>query len=107
MSHRPLLTKKANRLRKAFRQSPPAYINLIDWLMDHGHANTKRQAKDILLAGRVRSESHVLGVQKVERLKPVAKLSNLASRERETEMVDEVRPVVSAKFRKTLHVKAA
>lgn len=66
MSKRPIAQKKLNRLRKALNRTPlPAYIELIDWLKFHRHADTTGQAIKLLVDGRVRSESHVIGREKV------------------------------------------
>lgn len=61
MSHRPTRVKAANRLRKSFRQVLPSYINLVDWLVDRKHARTKREARQMILDGRVKSDSHAIG----------------------------------------------
>lgn len=64
MSHRPIEEKKRRRVAKALRRRPlPARIDLIDWLTDRGHARTRRHAREIILASRVKSESHVLGIE--------------------------------------------
>jgi hypothetical protein len=66
MSHRPIEEKKRRRVAKAFRRTPlPAYFNLIRWMIDHGHARTPREARQIILDRRVKSDSHVIGVEKV------------------------------------------
>ncbi len=66
MSHRPITQKKLARLRKAVnRRQLPAWIELIDWLKLHRHADTTGQAVKLLVDGRVRSESHVIGREKV------------------------------------------
>lgn len=66
MSHRPIAEKKLKRLRKAIERTPlPRYIELIDWLKDHRYADTTGQAIRLLEDGRVHSESHVIGREKV------------------------------------------
>lgn len=65
MAKRPSQDKKIRRLRKALRRTPPAYIDLVDWLQMHGHADTAGQARDIILAGRVKRDSHTLGVEEL------------------------------------------
>lgn len=62
MSKRPSRDKKINRLRKALRRTPPPYIDLIDWLETHGYAGTAGQARKIILDGRVKRDSHTLGI---------------------------------------------
>ncbi len=54
--------KKLRRLRKAVNRRPlPAYIDLVRWLKDRGHAQTTGGANRLLVAGRVRSDSHTVG----------------------------------------------
>lgn len=65
MARRPIQEKKLRRLRKAVGRTPlPAYIDLIDWLKTRGHADTSGQARKLILAERVKSESHTLGIQR-------------------------------------------
>lgn len=61
MSHRPTSRKQVARLRKALRRTPDAYIDLIHWLKLRGHAQTTGQAKQLLIDGKVRSNSHPVG----------------------------------------------
>lgn len=75
MSKRPILTKRANRLRKAMRRSPDGYIDLVDYLKSRGHAQTTGEAEAIILAGRVRSESHKLGIGKGQKLKAESRIA--------------------------------
>lgn len=54
--------KQLRRLRRSLRRGRlPARIDLIDYLKLHGHAQTTGEATRIIIAKRVRSESHVLG----------------------------------------------
>ncbi len=63
MSKRPTEHKQRRRVAKALRrQKLPAYFDLVQWLVDRNYANTKRAAKQLILAHRVRANSHVLGV---------------------------------------------
>lgn len=98
MSHRPLEQKKLNRLRKALRQTPPAKINLIHYLKLHRHAQTTGEAKKIILARRVRSESHVLGIEQG--------LVNEKTEKGDIEVKlgDVVQPFVMAAFKENLAV---
>lgn len=64
MSHRPRQAKGVARLRKAFRRTPPAFLDIINWLEFHGYADTAGQARKIILDKRLRSESHVIGLVK-------------------------------------------
>jgi hypothetical protein len=65
MSRRSTSEKKLNRLRKALRTELPCHLDLVQWLKDHRYADTTRQAHKLILAGRVRSESHPLGIKQV------------------------------------------
>ena len=70
MSERPILQKKANRLRKALRNTPPRYFDLVQYVIDHhrvGHKRlSKRQARDMILEGKVAVDSHKVGRLEVE-----------------------------------------
>lgn len=94
MSHRSIQKKKANRLRKALRKQLPAFIDLRHYLQLHGYAKSVGQADKLILAGKVRSDSHTLGIGKATRL-------NVKG---EPEEFDVVNPWVPAKLRKTLLV---
>lgn len=64
MSHRPSFEKKMRRFRKQLgRKRLPAYIDIIEWLKDHGHAQTTGEAIRLLLDERVKSESHTVGLR--------------------------------------------
>lgn len=66
MSRRPIEQKKRRRVAKALRRSLlPAYIDVVQWLIEHGHAKNRREAREIILAKRVQANSHTLGVGKV------------------------------------------
>lgn len=63
MAHRPIESKRARRVTRALTRKPlPAYLDLIQWLIDHGHARSRRLAREIILAERVKANSHTLGV---------------------------------------------
>lgn len=63
MASRPTDAKKRRRVAKTLRRSSlPTYFDLWQWLIDHGHAKSRREAKELILAERVKSESHTLGV---------------------------------------------
>ncbi len=71
MSKRPIDAKKRRRVAKQItRKSPPAYFDLVQWMLDHDHAHTRREARDIILAKRVRANSHILGVEKMQVERP-------------------------------------
>jgi len=63
MSHRPIRHKQAARIRKLLNRQPlPRHINLIEWLMDRGHAQTVGGARKLLTDGCVRTQGgNVLG----------------------------------------------
>ncbi len=61
MSKRPIHKKKIARLRKAMRQTPPAYIDLVRWLKDRGYAQTSGEAGRLMTDGKVRVGSHAVG----------------------------------------------
>lgn len=109
MSKRSIKRKQANKLRKAFRRQLPRSLDLRHWLKSHGYADTTGQADAIILARRVKSESHVLGVVKGLQPKPQTHLKVALGRELvedDFERVDVVNPLVPAKLRSTLTVVA-
>jgi hypothetical protein len=61
MSHRPINSKRARRVRKALRPPIPRNFDLVQWLLDHKHAKTKREARTLLIEGKVKADSHILG----------------------------------------------
>lgn len=95
MSHRPINGKRAARMRKAFRKQLPAYIYLPDWLRERDHASSMADVDKLLFSGRVKSESHSLGIHKVPRV------VNGEVRE-----VEDVYYRVPESMRETLHVEA-
>jgi hypothetical protein len=63
VSARPVEQKKRRRVAKAVRrQKLPAYFDLFQWLIDRGHAKSRREARELVLAKRVKADSHVIGV---------------------------------------------
>lgn len=110
MSHRPLGRKRANRVRKAFRATLPSYIDLVGYLKDRGFASTSGEAEKIILAGRVKSESHTLGIAKGKVLRDDAKLKAALGREiteDDLKEIDVVQRHVPAKLRATIQVLPA
>lgn len=100
MSHRPIEAKKRRRTAKVFARTPlPAYLDLVQYLTDRGHANTKRQAREIILAKRVRADSHILGVGKSMVPTKSSAVDVLAGRAISFETKEVVEPFVSAKLR--------
>jgi hypothetical protein len=67
VSKRPIRQKKIRKLERALRKAsaPAAHINLIDWLKARGHAQTTGAAVKLLLDGKVRVESHIVGRTRV------------------------------------------
>lgn len=94
MARRPIIGKKLNRLRKQLRVSPPAFLDLVQWLKDHRYAQTTGQANRLILAGKVRHGSHVIGIRKVDSQEPTG----------EVVQVDTVYPYVPSEWRGELIV---
>lgn len=108
MSHRPILKKRGNRMRKVLRSELPAFIDLVQYLIDRKHADTVGGAEKIILAGRVRSESHKLGITHGRKLKPNAAILVMLGREEEAwEESDVVDRYVPARVRGTIQVLPA
>lgn len=63
MSARPTEQKRRRKVAKAFRRTPlTAMIDPVQWLMDRRLAPTKKAARELVLAGRLKSESHTVGI---------------------------------------------
>jgi hypothetical protein len=96
MSHRNITDKKIAKLRRALRKSGstvPVWIDLIHYLKLHRHAQTTGEAKKIILAGRVKADSHTLGIKRVPMLV-----------KGKAEDVDVVDPYVPARLRASITV---
>jgi hypothetical protein len=66
MSKRPLNIKRAKKLRRLIKAtSPIGYIDLVQWLQDHGHAQTAGEARDLIQVGNVMADSHPLGMKEI------------------------------------------
>jgi hypothetical protein len=67
MAHRSVNKKRANKLRRLMvhRDPPIAYIDLVQWLQDHGHAQTSGEAREKIELGLVMADSHPLGMKEV------------------------------------------
>lgn len=63
MAKRPIQTKQLNRLRKALRRKLPRWIDPVDWLRTRGYAGTAGEARRMILDGRLKSESHTVGLE--------------------------------------------
>lgn len=91
--------KKIRALRRALRKGRlPAKIDLVHWLKLHGHAQTSGEARRLLLSGRVKSESHPLGVRIVDIFNDDGKLDH------KQKVLDQFVP---AKLRSTIRVESA
>lgn len=70
MSHRPIEQKKRRRVARTLRRrSLPVFFDLIQWLVDHEHAATKRAARAMILAKHVRYDSHPIGFKRLPVMK--------------------------------------
>jgi hypothetical protein len=67
VSSRPIQQKKLRKLERAIRKGggPNAHIDLIDWLKTRGYAQTTGAAVRMLIDGKVRVDSHVVGRNEV------------------------------------------
>jgi hypothetical protein len=72
MSQRASQQKKASRLAKALRNTPPTYFDLVDYVVHHHRIGykkpTKTQARQMILDGKVMVGSHRVGRVEVEAL---------------------------------------
>lgn len=73
MAKRPIKVKQANRMRKALRKKLPVFVDVVWWVRAHGHADTGGGARDLILAGRLKSESHTVAITKELRLDATGK----------------------------------
>lgn len=107
MSHRPTEQKKRRRVAKALRRTPlPAYFDLVEYLVSRGHAKSKREARDMILAKRIKSDSHVLGVTTQMVPSKTALLDSIAGRQPTMEEQDVVAPLLDTKLRSNITVLA-
>jgi hypothetical protein len=105
MSHRPVEQKKRRRVAKQLRRRPlPARIDLIQWLLDHDHAKTRKQARELILDKRVKADSHTLGITVATVPGPTATLDILMGREPTMVEKEVVAQFVDAKHRKSILV---
>lgn len=76
--------KKLRRLERALRKGRlPRYFDVVHWLKDRGYANTTGQAIQLLLDGKVVSESHALGKQIIETPGPTKEFPDREARKEE------------------------
>lgn len=105
MSHRPIEQKQRRRVAKALRRSTrPTSFDLIEYLMSRGYANTKREAREMILAKRVKSESHILGVKQAMVPGPKSELELALGREVTMVQKDVVAPIVPSSLRRSITV---
>lgn len=98
MSKRPIEAKKRRKVAKAVRRRQlPAYFDLVQWVLDHTNVRTRKQARDLILAGRVKANSHPVGFEEVELLGPNGK----------SEKRNILRPHVRAELKRDLLVASA
>jgi hypothetical protein len=84
-------------MRKAMLRKPlPAFIDPVHWLLQRRIVKTHGAARDLILAGRLKAESHTVGITTVERQQPNGKVE-------ETKVVARV----PAAMRHTLRVAEA
>lgn len=103
MSARPIEAKRRRRVAKALRRrSLPAYFDLVQWLVDHDHVRTKREAREIILAKRVRANSHILGVKSMPVATQVMRFGKVEVKEQ-----DVVVPFVATELRPDIVVLSA
>lgn len=99
MSARPIEAKQRRKAARALRRDVlPAYFDVVQWLIDNRHAKTKREAREIVLAGRVKADSHAVGFDTFPILK-----KDKAGKE-SIEYTRQVRPHVPVKLKKDLVV---
>jgi hypothetical protein len=71
MAKRPIQQKQRRRVAKLLRRrSPEGFLDLVQWLKDRKYAQTTGEAEKIILAKRVKADSHPLGVEKRPMLQP-------------------------------------
>lgn len=107
MSHRPINKKAANRVRKAMRNELPAYFDVVQWLINRKHAKTRKEAEQIILAKRVRSGSHTIGVETREVFTPLTALQIARGVEPKLEEKEVVQTYVPVNVRDQLIVLSA
>ena len=62
MSKRSINKKRADKMRRVMSRRPALeYIDLVQYLKDHGHANTSGEARELIELGNVMADSHPLG----------------------------------------------
>lgn len=67
MAKRPINEKRARRFRKALaRRQLPAFVCPEHWLVTHGYAKSNREARELILAGRMKVNANKVGFAEVE-----------------------------------------
>lgn len=103
VARRPIEKKKVRRLRKLLRTPTETFIDPVQWLKDRGHAQTSGEARRLVLDGRLKSESHTVGIQQVRKINEAGTHYVRDPKTGEFEMEDAV-ALVPARLRSTLRV---
>lgn len=102
MSARPIEIKQRRKVIKALRRTPPAYFDLVAYLLDRRLAPSKRVAKEMILAGRVKADSHPLGILKGQEVATPGILGSV-----KMEVKDVVNPRIPIDLKSRISVAAA
>lgn len=88
--------KKVRAMRRALRKGRlPAYIDLVDWLRVRKYAQTAGAAREMLMDGKVKSESHPLGLRVID----------VEGKDGEMKKVRILDPLVPARLRDSIYVE--
>lgn len=79
--------RQMRKLRKLTRRKLPRYFDIVDWLKMRRYAQTTGEAERLILAGRLRSGSHTVGIVEVDVKQPDGKTEK-------QKVVQRVQPVV-------------
>jgi hypothetical protein len=96
VSKRPIETKKRKRVARAFHKTPPAFFDLVQWLIDHKHASTRKQARTMLEEDKVWVGEVPVGTSVEARIQPDMRLKP----------VRYVEPFLPVELRDQVEVKA-
>lgn len=61
-------------MRALTRKPLPAYLDLVQFLVERRLVSSKREAREVILAGRVKANSHTLGVGEQPYLTPTGEV---------------------------------
>jgi tyrosyl-tRNA synthetase len=111
VARRPIKTKQVNKLRRQLRKGRlSAHINLLEYLVDRRMAKSRKEARELILAKRVKVDSHPLGVKTHQVLKPATILKiqlgvlPKGSEKDHLEDVEYVDPIVPADVRGRVYI---